>query len=173
MKEFNEDGNLQPGIHNYTVEEFERQFVNPFKYSDTRQDIYNNLSLWIHKLSNVVIPQFIWLDGSYLTMKINPNDIDLVVFYKPEDIPDEETAMKLKHIINNESRSLRCDSYLCYTLEHIANKKNIPNDLIMLQTYWMGQYGFDREKRAKGLINLSQMEILKLGGRENVIHSVQ
>lgn len=44
MQEFMEDGNLYPGIHAYSVEDFEQQFVADFTSSSTRNEIYKNLT---------------------------------------------------------------------------------------------------------------------------------
>lgn len=40
MQDFMEDGNLNPGIHEYTFKEFEEQFILDFPTSETRKGIY-------------------------------------------------------------------------------------------------------------------------------------
>ena len=83
---FEETGNLEPGEHAFDIYEFEREFVsNPiFSASTTRERIFNNFNELLdtiaeNGMSNCISK--IWIDGSYCTTKINPNDIDIIIFY--------------------------------------------------------------------------------------------
>ncbi|MGP6151334.1 DUF6932 family protein [Priestia flexa] len=166
MQEFMENGNLFPGIHNYTMQEFQEQFVLGFSSSQSRKEIFKEFSDWFKQLINLIPPRYVWLDGSYLTMKENPNDIDLVIFYKPEDITDEETSIKVKEMINEISRKYRCDAYLCLDLSDVSGQElaHFPPLNKILGTYWMGQFGFDRKRDPKGMVEINSAEILKFGG---------
>ena len=163
-----QNGNLTPGIHSYKMQEFEQQFVKDFTSSISRSKIYNNFTEWMEKLLSIVPPRYIWLDGSFLTQKVDPNDIDLVVFYYPEDIPDEQQANQLKDMINVVSRSYDCDAYLCLSFEQWEPERvaQIPNqNVTIMQTYWQGQFGFDRSRQPKGMVHIDQQELLsKIGG---------
>ncbi|MFS0662394.1 hypothetical protein AB1L07_26520 [Niallia alba] len=172
MQGFTDNGNLFPGIHEYTIEKFENQFVTGFPSSQNRLPIYQNFCIWISKLVNIKSPSQLWLDGSYLTQKENPNDIDLVVFYYPEDIT-KDTAPKIKELINVISRSYNCDAYLCYDFSKLsdAERQAVPSKIAILETYWMGQFGFDRKRVPKGMVQLNQLEIEKLGGVGNGVSS--
>lgn len=166
MKDFLEDGNLWPGIHSYTVENFEKQFIEEFPSSNTRKQLYSNFKEWLEKLTEIQQPDRIWLDGSYLTRKINPNDIDLVVFFRPENIGSKEKAAKISNLVNNVSRQYDCDAYLCLDVEHInSNNMNpqLQQDSIMIK-YWMGQFTFDRKRNPKGLAEFNMTEISKFIG---------
>lgn len=172
MQEFLEDGNLFPGIHHYSFSDFEKQFVTNFPTSSTRKRIFNNLKEWLLMLTDILIPRYIWLNGSYLTTKVDPNDIDLVVFYAPEDIIQlgEEKTKKLKEVINDLSANYDCDAYFCYTFEQspIEIVAQFPEQAKIMQTYWKGQFCFDRQRRPKGIIELKQELIYELiGGVEN------
>jgi hypothetical protein len=163
---FLSDGNLNPGIHTYKVNDFQSQFVTGFPNSVSRQSIFSNFDIWISQLNKILPPRFIWLDGSYLTKKIDPKDMDLIVFYYPEDIVSQQMSDDLQNIINNISRTLDCDAYMCYSFDHWSPQQiaTVPQEMAIMQTYWMGQFGFDRNKRPKGIIQLDQPEILMLGG---------
>lgn len=171
MQDFLEDGNLTPGIHEYSFKDFEKQFIYNFATSDTRLEIYKDFCEWFKQLMEILTPNYIWLDGSYLTNKVNPNDLDLVVFYRPEKIISEKIANDLKTMINEKSRKYNCDAYFCLSLGHLtdAEKSNFGNHSIM-ETYWMGQFTFDRMRRPKGLVEISAEEIKKFKG--GVIHEV-
>ena len=166
-QEFLPNGNLNPGIHNYNIEEFENQFIVDFPGSESRAAIYENFKRWLQILVKVLPPAYIWLDGSYLTKKLNPNDIDLIVFYDPDNISEDQSLL-LQQLINKTSRDYNCDAYLCYTFDNWDPQRValIPNMHTIMRTYWMGQFGFDRQQQAKGIIQLNQQELISysIGG---------
>ncbi|WP_339321783.1 hypothetical protein [Paenibacillus sp. FSL W8-0194] len=165
IQQFSPNGNLTPGIHTYKIDEFEQQFVHDFSTSTRRTAIYNNFRQWLDQLLQVLPPRYVWLDGSYLTQKIDPNDIDLVLFYYPEDIQDQQQAAILGDLINRVSRGYDCDAYLCFSFEHWSPQQlqAFPqqNHTIM-QTYWMGQFGFDRSREPKGMVQIEQQELISI-----------
>lgn len=117
----------------------------------------------------ILPPRYIWLDGSYLTRKINPNDLDLVVFYRPEDIESEQMSEDLNAMINEISRDYDCDAYLCLALGHLPDLQRdsfgVNN---IMETYWMGQFTFDRDRNPKGMVEITTEEIhLIKGGATN------
>lgn len=163
---FIQNGNLNPGIHEYSISEFEEQFVNDFPESRTRLEIYNNFKQWINFLIHIKPPRYLWLDGSFLTKKLDPNDLDLVLFYRPEDIQNEMECKQILDLINQVSRKFKCDAYLSLCFEHLDsyNQQSIPPEIRTKRTYWKGQFGFDRNDNAKGIILIDNNEISKLGG---------
>jgi hypothetical protein len=72
IPELNEQGLLPPGIHICTLEEFESSYV----YNVRRREIFQGLLLLIKDLKTISSPA-IYLDGSYVTAKALPNDIDV------------------------------------------------------------------------------------------------
>ncbi|MFP4976368.1 DUF6932 family protein [Paenibacillus sp. CN-4] len=161
-QDFLENGNLYPGIHQYNIEEFEQQFVRDFTGSTQRPIIYENFKYWLGQLLQIKVPRYIWLDGSFLTRKLDPNDIDLVVFYGPEDIESEEEAEKILYIISNLSREFRCDAYFCLTFKHWdeAEQQRVDPNQATRETYWMGQFAFDRSREPKGMVEIMKDELL-------------
>ncbi|MGK5512072.1 DUF6932 family protein [Brevibacillus formosus] len=151
-----EDGwNLKPGIHPYTSDDFVLQFVEGFPNSNNRPNIYAGLVNFLSALKEVLAPHCVWLDGSYLTKKPEPNDIDLVVFYELHDInDDEQRARVILDIIQNQSENFLCDAYFCFAPDPSVD----PNT----RNYWRGQFGFDRDDQPKGIVLLEQEEILKI-----------
>lgn len=107
----------------------------------------------------------------FLTKKVNPNDLDLVIFYRPDDIISKEMASQLQLLINKISRQYSCDAYFCFTLGHLTDlqKSQLGNHKIM-ETYWMGQFTFDRNRRPKGMVEIteSEIQIFKGGVRDDL-----
>lgn len=79
-------------------------FVRPFTSSSTRMLLLEQLIAFTSDLSKAVNgPLRIWIDGSFVTLKQNPNDIDLVVFIENE-------------VIKSKYKTIR---------EHFFDKKNL------------------------------------------------
>ena len=70
---------LEPGIHRFSVADLEAKVVPAFPKSTRRAALWKNLRELIKGVTSLGIPCDIWIDGSFLTEKIDPDDIDLVV----------------------------------------------------------------------------------------------
>lgn len=63
-----------------TLKELREIAVLKFTESSTRQMLIGSLEMLIQELSNFgLLPAKFWIDGSFLTEKIDPDDIDLVI----------------------------------------------------------------------------------------------
>lgn len=71
IPEFNPDGNLPPGVHWATWQEFMERFGT----TPRRQELLKGLRSAIDSLSKAGC-QTIYIDGSFVTKKENPNDFD-------------------------------------------------------------------------------------------------
>jgi hypothetical protein len=71
IPEFNPDGNLPPGVHWATWQEF----ANRFGTTPRRQQLLKGLKFAIDSLSKAGC-QLVYVDGSFVTEKENPNDFD-------------------------------------------------------------------------------------------------
>lgn len=85
--EFDQRGYLYPYILiELDLADFQNHFVDNFPKSETRQKIFSNFMDYIQDFQREIIPSFkVWIDGSYTTQKLDPRDIDFVVFI-PHDI---------------------------------------------------------------------------------------
>jgi len=72
------DGVLPDGIHICTLEEVVERFGR-FQGSDRRPRLTQALVRYIQEVRNVGIAAAIIIDGSYVTMKAKPNDIDMIL----------------------------------------------------------------------------------------------
>ena len=71
---------LPPGIHEIGEAEIDNHFAACFPSSSTRLKLIAGLCSFFSSLRQMEIAFEIWIDGSFTTKKLNPNDIDLVVF---------------------------------------------------------------------------------------------
>lgn len=81
---FNEDGNLPPGAHESTPAEVERVLVDVFGESLTRRRLFDGWRERRRLIADFVPIEREWLDGSFVTLKRDPSDIDVTVFISGE-----------------------------------------------------------------------------------------
>ena len=147
--QFNSDGLLEAGIHKMSLEDFKIRFVSSFSYSKTRSRIYNNLVSWCKDLVKNYHIYEIWIDGSYVTEKINPNDVDCVVFFYADGY------LKAAPIWSTLRNKADIDGYfslaICHENERVVPPKEYAT-FVNRRNYWRGQFGFDRLDRPKGII---------------------
>lgn len=162
--DFNDKGLLEPGFHEMDIAEFENAFVNSFTTSQTRQTIYSNFEQWKNRLTSQYKIHEIWVDGSFVTDKINPNDVDVVVFAHALDYN------KLSQDWNNFRNVNKIDAYLtlaiCDESKKIVTDQNLYWQFVNNRNYWRGQFGFDRNDSPKGVIVLkcTQQNVTVQGG---------
>lgn len=72
---------LGPGLHSLTLTELQRLAVEDrrFRLSSTRPRIMRGVWDLCACLSRWGVGEEVWIDGSFLTEKINPKDADLVL----------------------------------------------------------------------------------------------
>jgi hypothetical protein len=96
MLELDLNGNLKPyqSIES-TLEEVEAFFVAAFPASNTRKQLFDNYKLYTDALKvEIGAPFFQYLNGSFVTRKLNPNDIDLVTFIDYQILKSKEPVWK-------------------------------------------------------------------------------
>lgn len=77
------DGVLPEGIHSCTIEEVEHVFGR-FTRSDCRQRLTQTLRRYIEDVRRARIAVAVVVDGSYITAKAEPSDVDLVLALRPD-----------------------------------------------------------------------------------------
>lgn len=88
IPEFNDEGYLPPGIHQATSEEIAARFG---REPELRQNQIESL-IWLLDLCKRVGVQRLIINGSFITDKWEPNDIDCVLLPKsdfPQDVQAE------------------------------------------------------------------------------------
>ncbi len=78
-----DDGVLPEGVHSCTLDEVEQVFGR-FTRSDCRQRLTQTLRRYIEDVRKARIAVAVIVDGSYITAKSEPNDIDLVLALRPD-----------------------------------------------------------------------------------------
>lgn len=145
MLTFNHHGYLIPNTNiRSTLNEFRAHFVDKIA-SRRRNELYNNYLNYSDQLKTALGGNDLlqWIDGSYVTKKEEPGDIDLITFI------DGTVIEQLNHIFDpfKYPRSLQdygVDAYLVAVYDHKDRKHPL---FIGDQMYWMDL--FDKTQRSR------------------------
>lgn len=143
------------GFHHLWIADVERVCVEFFPLSTTRGLIMDGLTQFVQRLVDAKITGEIWVDGSFLTDKIDPKDVDIVVRIDGDAIYDSGTSEQrdaIDWVIDNQKATLRCDSYVLmeYPVGH-----PLYDDGKWWHSYWHRQWGFSRDDDPKGIVVIS------------------
>ncbi len=140
-------GLLPAGFHNKTLEEVKTLCVENFPNSATRSTIFDSfVENFIIPLTNTGLMCDVWVDGSFITEKENPEDIDVLVEFDPNKPYSAEKVSCINNFLymcvsNHDDLKCRChcDVYARPTTD------------IDGMAYWRGLFCFNRDKTLKGL----------------------
>lgn len=153
MELFDSDGSIQPGLHQYSYQEFIQQFVQDFPHSQTREEIYTLSFLWLAEVKRQMTPTEVWFNGSFISSAMNPKYVEMCVFIAPEETKELRVEECLR--LQGDSDRYKCRAYFGL-LSHSVNAW----DSVLGPYYWTEQFGFDLYYNPKGIIVLSWKEIL-------------
>lgn len=150
---------LPLGFHDLTMEAVEQVCVIPFSLSASRPTIFDGLVTFVQTLEAAGVPGELWLDGSFLTEKINPKDVDVVLRVDGSvyNAGTPEQIDAINWVIANQKLTLKCDSYVLF---EYPPGDSLHDEGRWWYSYWHKQWGFSREDDPKGIAVLS----LSVGG---------
>jgi len=92
----------------------------------------------------------LWVNGSFVTQKMNPEDVDLVLRVLAE-VYDQGTVEQ-KQAIDWLETNLK-GSHLCHSFVFMEWPEGHPNYSFgeHMYSYWMKQFGFSRGEEVKGI----------------------
>ena len=79
----NVGGLLPAGIHDCTVEEVRERFCR-FQRSDRRFRLFEKLEVYLREVRLTSLVAWLVIDGSFVTAKEEPGDIDLIIVLKSD-----------------------------------------------------------------------------------------
>lgn len=119
---FDQRGNLQPYEKiRLNFDEFEVFFVDKFPNNDQRKQIFDNYLKFVNDFSAKVSSSFIqWINGSFVTAKEHPNDIDFVTIINHEIFESKETLIHENFRLERAKKNYGVDAYTVrqYPKEH-------------------------------------------------------
>lgn len=152
-------GNLKPyEVIQVSMEVFQDTFVNAFDEESARQELFEYYNQYMKDLSGLITRDFFqWIDGSYISNKVKPNDIDLITVIDYRDYEENQDILEREFASFAGRKKYQVDGYILanYPENH---KKHIftKSDLL----YGRNLFGKTRVNRAKkqfekGIIQLN------------------
>jgi hypothetical protein len=138
MIEFDKYGNLFP----YEIVEtdlitVEKHFVGGMRNKNYRHQIFDNYLKYITELNKLIDGNYFqWINGSFVTKKLRPNDIDIVSFCDYRLV--EKVKSEIKFLMYPFSKSkYEVDAYIVktYPFDHKSHKFYESDKL-----YWLHQF---------------------------------
>lgn len=142
---------LPLGLHSMTLADVRNMCVSAFSPSTTREEIMDGLETLVTALANVRVPAEVWIDGSFLTQKTNPEDVDLALCMRGEayDYCTDEQRNTVDVVSQVDLKPpLHCDSYVFF---EYPESHPLYWDGQWNRAYWIKQFGFSRGEERKGI----------------------
>jgi hypothetical protein len=142
------------GFHHLTMGDIEQVCVDLFPLSTSRAVIFSGLVTFVETLEAAKVPGQLWIDGSFLTEKIDPKDVDVIL--KVDGAIYNSGTLEQRQAIDwvnaNQKLTLRCESYalMQYPIGHFLHDEGL-----WWYSYWHKQWGFSREEDPKGIVVLT------------------
>jgi hypothetical protein len=132
-------------------------FVDNFPNSKTRAILFSNLENYISQLQNEVFPWFeIWVDGSFVTKKENPNDIDVVLL-----LDFQVYDLKIKQLEKFYSFSLEKEGIDAYIVPVFPEGHHFFEDFERESGLWHRRFTENRQDGRKGFLKISLGKIVE------------
>jgi hypothetical protein len=108
IPELNQDGFLPEGIHEASLEEV-RERIGRFQRTDRRPALFAKLSTYMAEVRASGLVVAVIVDGSFVTAKDEPSDIDLILVLRPDhddqaDLKPFEYNAVMKHVVRRRFR---------------------------------------------------------------------
>lgn len=137
---------LPLGFHEKTLKELRALCVAPFSKSSTRNLIMQGVETVAKEMLAATIEAKIWIDGSFVSEKIDPSDVDILVeirgeFYESANVDQRKIIDALDE--NLYKAGLRVDSRSW----KFYDDKTHPDywDSVWWQSFWLKHFGFYRD----------------------------
>ena len=140
---------LPVGFHSLDTDRRWRLCVEEFPTSDTRAVIMANLERLIATINSQGIVGNIWIDGSFMTKKLNPDDVDIALILSRSEFESLSTKQRLffEHFRDTSFYDhLRIDNYGVVIDETDLGQ--------WIYSYWLRQFGFSRKDEMKGILKV-------------------
>lgn len=142
---------LPPGRHGMRVDVLEQICVTGFPLSTRRPEIMKSLMEMLHELTKQEIQAEVWVDGSFLTQKMEPKDVDVLVTFGAQLLTSGSPGQLalIKRIEEQDFKTpLPCDSYILPIFPQADSNFGVSESM---WGYWIKQFCFDRNSELKGL----------------------
>lgn len=142
---------LADGLHDVTVAQLRQICVDGFPLSERRPEIMAGLEIVVAELLACAIIGDLWIDGSFMTEKIEPGDVDLALCTQSHFF-DAGTPRQRHLLTQLDDAALRDDIYcdchlvLLYPEDHLFHASGIDT-----MNHFKRIYGLRNDGSPKGI----------------------
>jgi len=147
---------LEPGFHVMTLADLRARCVTAFPLSKNRSKIMDGVEKFVDMLGGEGVVGDLWIDGSFVTLKLDPEDADVVLsvqskFY--ENGTAAQQALVDLVAMADFKPDYFCDAYVLWQYDQGDELFSYGD---WERSYWIRQFGFSRgvEKKGMALIQL-------------------
>ena len=156
MISFDTNGNLVPyDCIKLTLHEVKAHFVDAFSESTLRSILFNSFINYVddlHESINQAIQQ--WLGGSFISMKVNPNDVDCVNLISFDKWLDQNVELLIPYLLIGGSRdTYSVDGHLIAI--YPPTDERYEAITIPFITYWQNFLMNDRHNNPRGIVEIA------------------
>lgn len=147
------------GFHSVTLDQIRVRCVQEFDLSTKRKALMDSFAVIIDYLAQVGVTCEVWLDGSFVTAKINPSDIDFiaVVDSRIYDQGTEQLRRALDSLTDGQlwDASMGCDTNVAYfDPPEYASALNV-------LSYWQRRFGYSVVNQTpKGILTIKIVPVV-------------
>ncbi|MEM8896197.1 MAG: hypothetical protein AAGC88_16585, partial [Bacteroidota bacterium] len=156
---FDKHGHLLPySIIKIKLDQFKDTFVNSFPHSHSRSRLFDNYQHFISDFQQQITSNFTqWIDGSFVTQKQNPRDIDFLTFIDHTIYEEKEISIDNHFRLAGARKKYGVDAYTirAYPKTH---KKNMLFESDMV--YWHNLFGQTKKNRSKKKFRKGVVELV-------------
>jgi len=155
-------GNLKPYERiKLDVQDFKSTFLDSFDEDSTRHDLYDRHLDYIENFRDKVTGNFTqWINGSFVTNKKNPNDIDFVSLVDFSVAIEREDIIRREFIRNDALKRYGLDAYLLIVYPEDHKLRNHTKLDILYWNDWFTKSRKDKrgKRYPKGYVELEFKE---------------
>jgi hypothetical protein len=151
---------LERGFHIWTMPQVRAGLVKAFATSLTRRGIMDGLDRFVARLDDAGITGELWLDGSFLTEKIDPEDVDCLIRVS-SDLYDGDSAKRAvidwaSEVDRRETHSCDADKWVEYIEGHPLFGRSDSD-----REFWTEWFGKSRGGVPKGIVVVVLPTVMK------------
>ena len=133
---------LQPGLHEMSMTDLKALVVDAFPLLTKRQGHWDNFVKIVERLKKLKVPCKIWVDGSFLTKKIEPSDIDFVVISLVQIInnPNNDQGLFFNYLANRAFKKIeKMHSFVMFDAPavHMDHGEERENTRAVEEGFWL------------------------------------
>lgn len=142
---------LPLGFHRMSLLDVHNLCVVPFPRSATRAQIMSGLEVVVERLNMSRLRLEVWINGSFLTQKLDPDDSDIAVRFWGHELdaagPDQLQILQWAAGADPKANH-RCH---CFPFPEYPNDHDLHDFGQWRRAYWLKQFGYSRQEEPKGL----------------------